>query len=177
MQRMLLWNYTAVLRVYGGLGCLNGSTIRQCLIICQHKNRSPENFQIYNLLSTKLSQFLSYMFDIGIKTSVILWPTKLHRVFTFNFRILKKITPSGVSFFRQKRIFLNITLTLSWIKKNFLWFCRAKNSNSIDISINCVGWTVRLFDSLPWTPFLRFLWITRFLWRQMKKKFRTANPF
>ena len=52
----------------------------------------------YNLKRTELSQFLSYRTDIGIKRSGILCSTKLQRVF-FNFRILKKITPSGISVF------------------------------------------------------------------------------
>ena len=54
-------------------------------------------------------------------------------------------------------------------KKNSPLFCRALNSALNDISINCVGWTVRLFGSLTRTLFLRFLWITHFLWRKRKK--------
>ena len=37
-------------------------------------------------------------------------------------------------------------------EKNSLLFCRAQNSASIDIRINCVSWTVRAFVSFPRYP-------------------------
>ena len=45
---------------------------------------------------------------------------------------------------------------MNFEKKNSLLFCKAENSASIDISIDCVGWTVRPFGSLPQTPFFTF---------------------
>ena len=51
------------------------------------------------------------MFDIRIKTSGILWSTKLHSFF-FQFSILKKLRRLEFHFLGKNAFFLDITLKL-----------------------------------------------------------------
>ena len=91
-----------------------------------------------------------------------------YREFFFNFRILRKITPSGISDFQGKNTFLPkkpkfrracFFLSTLKLKKSFLLLCRAQSSASFDINISLVAQKLCEFSSLEVVKLKIFRWV------------------
>ena len=113
------------------------------------------NVFIIQLLRRSKPTVLTYMAHIGIKSNGMKCSSEVKKVFFSIFKVSKRLRTSGIwtflYFFKR-----NNSKTKMKREKNFLYFCRANNSSSIDISIDSVFWTVSELVYLPRTPYFRF---------------------
>ena len=133
---------------------MNGTTIHQYL---RNVCRKIALLKSLNFANSKEPNFHNFWATwlILVSKEAEFCDLKCYREFFFSiFEISKNYAVWNFSFLGKNTFFwkkYNSTTKIKFEKKT-LWFCRAQNSASIDISINSVGWTIWPFGSLLRTP-------------------------